>query len=157
MSRRLYRSSTNKVIAGICGGLGEHLDVDPTLMRLIVVVGALASFGAVVIFYLIAWIILPLPAPGEDVSDPVAGSDPFVPKTRSGWRVYLPGVILVVIGVMFLLPAYLPWFEWQDLWPLLLVLLGAMLILRSGRASRTSDIPPVDGPGSQRRDGGMNP
>jgi hypothetical protein len=58
---------------------------------------------------------------------------------------------------MFLLPAYLPWFEWQDLWPLLLVLLGAMLILRSGRASRTSDIPPVDGPGSQRRDGGMNP
>ena len=144
------------MIAGICGGLGEHLDVDPTLMRLIVVVAALASFGAVVVFYFIAWIVLPLPAPGEIVSEPVAG-DPFVPKTRSGWRVYLPGMILVVIGVMFLLPEYLPWFEWHDLWPLLLVVLGLMLILRNGRSTGSTTVPPVDRPGTQSGDGGMHP
>ena len=61
----LMRSSTNTRLAGVCGGLGEYFDVDPTLVRLIWVL--VTVFSALVVgslFYLIAWIVMPLaPAP----------------------------------------------------------------------------------------------
>jgi len=58
--KKLYRSTTNKKIAGVCGGIGELMDVDPTIIRLIVVVLALAT-GIIPFFigYLIAWWIVP--------------------------------------------------------------------------------------------------
>jgi len=58
--RRLYRSDTNKKIAGICGGIGELLDTDPTIVRLIVLlVGLVTGILPFVIAYLIAWWIVP--------------------------------------------------------------------------------------------------
>ena len=58
MQKQLYRSNTNSMIAGVCGGLGEYFDVDPTLVRLIAVV--LFFAGAVgLLAYLLAWIIVP--------------------------------------------------------------------------------------------------
>lgn len=56
--KKLYRSSDNRMIAGICGGLGEYFDVDPTIIRLIAAAGALMGFG--IVAYLVAWIIIPL-------------------------------------------------------------------------------------------------
>ncbi len=60
MERRLYRSNTDKMFAGVCGGLGKYLDVDPTLIRLLFVLAVLAGFGSGVVFYLILMIIMPL-------------------------------------------------------------------------------------------------
>jgi phage shock protein C len=57
--KRLYRSKTERVLGGVCGGLGEHLDVDPTVIRLVWVVIALLSLGTGLLIYLIAWIIVP--------------------------------------------------------------------------------------------------
>jgi phage shock protein C len=57
---RLYRSQTNKKIAGICGGIGEAMDVDPTIVRLVtVILGVVTGFIPVGIGYLIAWAIVP--------------------------------------------------------------------------------------------------
>jgi phage shock protein C len=56
--KRLYRSDKNKILGGVCGGIGEYLDVDPTLIRLIWIMFALV-FGSGVIAYIIAWIIIP--------------------------------------------------------------------------------------------------
>ncbi len=58
MDKKLYRSITDKKIAGVCGGLGEYFDVDPTLIRLIWLVLVLAA-GTSVLAYIIAWIIIP--------------------------------------------------------------------------------------------------
>ncbi len=58
MDKRLYRSTENKMIAGVCGGLGEYFDIDPTIVRLIVVASALAAGGGLVA-YILAWIIIP--------------------------------------------------------------------------------------------------
>lgn len=58
--KRLCRSYTDKKIAGVCGGLGEYLNIDPTIIRLLAVVGGLVT--ALVPFfvgYIIAWIIVP--------------------------------------------------------------------------------------------------
>lgn len=153
MTRRMYRSNSNKVIGGVCGGMGEYFDVDPTLLRLIAVVGALATGGLIILAYLLAWIILPQPFPGQ----PTAEFTPAAPRPRSRWGTYLPGLILVVIGGLLLLREYVYWFSFHDLWPILLVLLGLILILRNGRTSeptRTSGEPPPDVPDPNRDDGG---
>jgi phage shock protein C len=57
--KRLYRSREERMLGGVCGGLGEHIDVDPTIIRLVWVVVTLLSCGIGIIFYLIAWIIIP--------------------------------------------------------------------------------------------------
>lgn len=57
--RRLYRSKTQRMLGGVCGGIGEHLDVDPTVIRLVWAVLALLSVGIGIIAYIIAWIIVP--------------------------------------------------------------------------------------------------
>jgi phage shock protein C len=56
--RRLYRSRSNRVVAGVCGGIAEYFGWSPTVVRLAV----LASFilpGTQIIFYLVAWIVMP--------------------------------------------------------------------------------------------------
>ena len=58
-NRRLHRSSKDKMICGVCGGLGECLDVDPTLIRLIWVLLTCWA-GMSILAYLIAAIIIPM-------------------------------------------------------------------------------------------------
>jgi phage shock protein C len=58
MDKRLYRSNEHRMIAGVCGGLAEYFDMDPTIVRLIVVAAALAA-GTGVLAYILAWIIIP--------------------------------------------------------------------------------------------------
>ncbi|MEW8973614.1 MAG: PspC domain-containing protein [Tissierellaceae bacterium] len=61
MDKRLYRSTTNKMVAGVCGGIGEYFNVDPTIIRLAWVFLSipLAIFGGV-FAYIIATIIIPV-------------------------------------------------------------------------------------------------
>jgi len=61
MDRRLYLSETDKKIGGVCGGLGEYFHVDPTLIRLLVVILTFMSAGGGILVYLIAWAIIPRP------------------------------------------------------------------------------------------------
>ena len=56
--KKLYRSEKNKVIGGVCGGLGEYLGIDPVILRIIAVV-LIFAHGAGLILYLIAWICMP--------------------------------------------------------------------------------------------------
>lgn len=56
--KKLYRSKTNHIIGGVCGGIGEYLDVDPTVIRLIWA-GGTFLYGAGLLAYIAAWIIIP--------------------------------------------------------------------------------------------------
>lgn len=55
--KKLYRSSTDKVFLGVCGGIGEYLNVDPTVIRLLAVL--LGFTGGGVVAYLVAAVIMP--------------------------------------------------------------------------------------------------
>ena len=57
LGKKLYRSETNRMICGVCGGIGEYLNVDPTIIRLIWAV--FACMGAGVVAYFIAAVIIP--------------------------------------------------------------------------------------------------
>ncbi len=57
--RKLYRSISQRQIGGVCGGLGEYLNVDPTIMRLIFVAGFFLTGSLTFWAYLIMWIVVP--------------------------------------------------------------------------------------------------
>lgn len=59
MDRKIYLSDTNKKVGGVCGGIGEYFNIDPTLIRLIWVVITLMTWGTGIVAYLIAWAVIP--------------------------------------------------------------------------------------------------
>lgn len=58
-TRKLVRSTLDKKIAGICGGLGEYFNVDPTVMRILFVAGFFLTGSLVFWLYLVLWIVIP--------------------------------------------------------------------------------------------------
>ena len=57
LNRKLYRSNTNRMLCGVCGGIGEYLGIDPTLIRLLWAL--VACSGAGIVVYFLAAIIIP--------------------------------------------------------------------------------------------------
>jgi phage shock protein C len=117
--RLLRRSSDDRLLAGVCGGLGRYLGVDPVLLRIAAVVLALAN-GLGLVAYVIAWIVIPEERSGQ----PAAGARP--PRQEMG-RLVLGGS-LVVLGLVLLLDRLAP--DLQRLfWPLAVVAAGAAIML----------------------------
>ena len=60
MAKRLYRSTSQKMLAGVCGGLAEYFDVDVTIIRLLLAgLGMVTAVLPMFFFYIVAWIIIP--------------------------------------------------------------------------------------------------
>ncbi|BBI35181.1 PspC domain-containing protein [Cohnella abietis] len=76
--RKLYRSTRDKKLFGVCGGLAEYLGVDATLLRILLVVVAVFSAGSVVVVYIIAGFVIPL----EPTYGGGFGANPY----DQGWR-----------------------------------------------------------------------
>ncbi len=119
---RLRRSRTDKVIGGVCGGLGAYLGVDPVWLRIAFVALALGG-GSGVLLYVIAWIAIP----EEDDETPIVPREP----SPSGAGIIV-GSVLVLIGMIALIRRYVP--ELTDLtWPIVLIVVGGVLVLRRWR------------------------
>ena len=73
--KRLYRSQRNRVIAGVCGGIGEYFNLDPVVVRILWLVAVL-GFGTGVLAYFICWLVIPN-APEVIVTpdDPIEGAE----------------------------------------------------------------------------------
>jgi phage shock protein C len=120
MEKKLYRSRANSMIAGICGGLGEYLSVDPTILRVVAVLLVFAD-GIGLLAYLIGWIIIP--------RRPMMEAE-VITVERSKLSVLLPGLALIVVGLIFLLNNLFPWFRFGYLWPVILIVVGIALLLK---------------------------
>lgn len=57
--RRLTRSQRESMLGGVAGGIAEYLDIDPTIVRLLLVLGTLATGPGVPLLYVIAWVVMP--------------------------------------------------------------------------------------------------
>ncbi len=136
--RRLYRSRSNRVISGVCGGIAEHYGSDPTMVRLLAVI--LDVFTGVIpllLAYLIAAIVIP---EGDAVArtgvmPPAAGGPPMgQPATAvdPGRVGLIFGVILVTVGLAAYARQVLD-IEWDQVWPLMLIAFGGLLLLGSIR------------------------
>lgn len=128
---RLYRSKTDKVIGGVAGGLGDYLNIDPVIVRIIFVL--LAVFGGSgVLVYIILWIVIPTrmitfgidETPQESVNVEV---DPQAAQRRTNTGL-VAGIVLIVFGLLFLADQLIPYYRLWDFWPVLLILVGVLLI-----------------------------
>jgi phage shock protein PspC (stress-responsive transcriptional regulator) len=145
MAKRLYRSSKSKVLGGVCGGLGEYFDIDPTLIRLFAVLALFFSDGAVFVAYIVAWIIMPLNETSVATSEERTQKTPASPASEipndPTWHSFLPGVILIALGALLLVREYFYWYDWGDFWPVLLIVLGLALIVFKGTNRGRADVP----------------
>lgn len=57
--KRLTRRTDDRMIAGVCSGIAAYFDVDPTVVRLLAVAGAILGFGTVAVVYLVLWVVVP--------------------------------------------------------------------------------------------------
>ncbi len=132
--RRLYRSTDDRKVAGVCGGLGDYFGVDPVLFRLAFVLGTV--FGGVgLLAYVIGWLVLPERSGGRQ---PRVADD----EERRWGGPAVVGAILVIVGILTLLDSS-SWFGFgidgpELFWPLALVGGGAWLLLRERGTSESS-------------------
>lgn len=134
MDKRLYRSTEHKVVGGVCGGLGEYFDLDPALIRIFAVLLFFAS-GVGFLAYLIAWVIIPVrPYDVEIVK---------AERESTSWHKYLPGLILIGIGLVLVVRESWYWFDMDIFWPGLLIV-GGLLLIFSGR-KKTPLEEPING------------
>jgi len=148
MHHKLYRSRTDEILGGVCGGLGDYFGIDSNLIRLIFVILALVN-GVGVLIYLALWLIVPR----EDFVDISAqewirtGAEEMAGKARA-WgdevgrasqRSNQPagviiGGILIALGVIMLLRNLgilrAAWLRFDILWPVLLVVCGIVILWR---------------------------
>lgn len=127
----LYRSRENKIIAGVAGGMAEYAHLDVALVRLIWVLAFFAG-GAGFLAYIICWIVIP-ESRTESGDSPVnyaqqTDSEQDVLEQRSIRR-RNAGLVLIVLGLVFLIKNIVPEYYWDKAWPLLLVLLGLYILL----------------------------
>jgi phage shock protein PspC (stress-responsive transcriptional regulator) len=158
MNRRLYRSRTDTVIAGVAAGLANYLNADPALVRIAWAILVPLTGGAALLAYIVAWIVVPeeprgvapLVSPGEagsaDMPDasvatgdqPTSAWAPPEPIHRergSGNAALVVGAGLVVVGLWFLLREYLPDFDWGLVWPIVIVGIGVLILVSGTRRS----------------------
>lgn len=158
MVRRLFRSRTQRVIGGVCGGLGEYFNIDPALIRVIFGILALIN-GLGIVAYLAMWLVFPRQVPAEEPeSTDKAANGPkkkdadekmeplFKPRAQ---RPFWLGILLIVLGVGWIfsnlfesvmVPIFqistgsipFPFVWWpltKEAWPLSLIFGGILILL----------------------------
>lgn len=136
MEKKLYKSANDKVLAGVCGGIGEYFAVDSVIIRLLWVVFTLMG-GAGLIAYIIAAIIMPANPSYSDLTESYTRTEESgyngERRSSSGSGAMILGVILVVFGVFVLVKDFIPYIPWipRDFIPAaILIGLGIFFIVR---------------------------
>jgi phage shock protein PspC (stress-responsive transcriptional regulator) len=153
--KRLYRSITDRKLAGVAGGLAEYFVMDPLLIRLAFVLLTLAGGGGFLI-YIILWIVTPdnpirisqpINQPDQYAqqttdNNPDFTADPMnsgttatstpVPQTKERKNGSLiGGLVLITLGALFLADELIPQVNFGDLWPVILIVIGIGLLVNT--------------------------
>jgi phage shock protein C len=145
MSKRLYRSKENSVIAGVCGGIAEYMDIDPTIVRLAWVIFALC-FGSGILAYIVCIFVIP-ERPAYHLNDTdkatvdvtVQNDSADYPDDRyrdndNGRRSRnLAGILLICLGGVLLARRWLYWIDFSRYWPVILIVIGIYIIVGGRR------------------------
>ena len=157
MEKRLYRSQSDRMIWGVCGGLAKYFDMDPTLVRIIFVLLLFAN-GVGVVAYIIMAIVVPLEGSktvepketvkenmeeikktanelGREISATFAGENKTETTDTSHQRRNMLGIAIIVVGILILMGSLnlFWWFRWGYLWPVILIAIGVIIIFGARR------------------------
>ncbi len=132
-TRKLYRSQSNRMIGGVCGGMAEYFNIDPNLMRLLWVVLVFLG-GSGIILYLASLIIIP--------NNP----EQTIPENRENMikdKSLFWGSLLIIIGGFLLLKqlglfySFRFWhIPWQSIWAVILIVAGGALLFNKSKATQ---------------------
>jgi phage shock protein PspC (stress-responsive transcriptional regulator) len=156
---RLERSDTNRVLAGVCGGIAEYLVVDATVVRVVFVVTAVVTFGLGVLLYIVLLILMPQPGQPAPFIKPsasgtatdttarmegdsaapqttVAPVDPAVREAEAERRRMAFGYVLIALGFVFLLGnvGAFRFVQWNVVWPIVLIGIGVLFLVQRVRS-----------------------
>lgn len=132
-SRKLYRSGTDYILAGVAGGLAHYLNVDPVIIRLVFVALTFGGGSGIIIYIVLAFILPKEPGEATPVNreDKVVQADNIGVSGKSDSGHNLVAMILILLGVILLSNQLIPnWFRWDIFWPLAIILAGVYLLLR---------------------------
>jgi phage shock protein C len=165
---RLYRTGDDKVLAGVAGGIARQYDWDPSLVRIVWVLAAIATGGIAVIVYIVMALVVPYapvgyawpaataPEPWPQGASGTTGTNAAsaasaaaaTSGTSGGSRHrdhrgrhptgLVLGLILVAVGVVFLVRELLPAIDIAISWPVIAVVFGIALIVLSIRPRRSA-------------------
>lgn len=124
--RLLRRARDDRVIGGVCGGLGRYLGVDPVLLRIAFVILAVAGGGGLLL-YVIAWILIPEQREGEDLGT-------IRPSSVDSTRLVVGGA-LIAVGTILLLNLSIPRLG-RYFWPLALIAVGVAVVIQASASRR---------------------
>lgn len=132
--KKLYRSKENKMVAGVCGGLGEYFNTDPVWIRLAAVLLALMD-GVGIIVYIIAWIIIPVNpkqkgAKTTEAEKAVEKAQKALKSKNEEDKSYLFGMFIIGLGAILLIRNVFDWIDDGIIWALALIALGFYLLMR---------------------------
>lgn len=121
--REIRRSRADRVLGGVAAGIAHYFGIDAVLVRLGFVLLTIAG-GSGILLYLIAWLIIPEEAEGEERA-PVRSTGPALDAATT--RLVLGGALIAIGGIM-LASRFIPYFS-QVFWPLVFVVAGAAVIM----------------------------
>ena len=132
-NKKLYRSQTNRMLGGVCGGIAEYFSIDPNLVRLIwVAISLLGGFGVLV--YIASLFIVP----NNPDQTPVENAERLIKDKYMFW-----GSLLIIVGIFLILRqtglfyAFNFWhIPWQSVWAILLIGIGILLLLNRQKAAK---------------------
>lgn len=128
-NKRLERDLQNKVLGGVCSGLGNYFDMGPTFWRVLFFFLFFAGLSGLLI-YIVLWIVMPAmtvqPANAVDGMDATGNADE-IKRSHNGQMV--TGLTLIAIGAISLIARYVPQISWRLIWPVILIVVGIILIV----------------------------
>lgn len=129
-NKRLERDLQNRVLGGVCSGLGNYFEVDPTIWRVLFFILFWLGLSGLLI-YIILWMVMPAGQTQSNHSsfaqDAEVVSEDGEPKRSRGNMT--AGLILIGIGAIALLARYIPQISWHTIWPVILIGIGIYLII----------------------------
>ncbi|MDD4859210.1 MAG: PspC domain-containing protein [Dehalococcoidales bacterium] len=157
MDKRLYRSRSDRIIWGVCGGLAEYFKIDPTIVRLVFVLLALAN-GVGIVIYLVMAVVVPLKGSkvgtpqetvrenvveiketaeefGKEIRSTFEGEEKADVSNNSQQRRNILGIAIIIIGVIILMSTLnlFRWLNWGYLWSIILIIIGLIIIFVTGK------------------------
>ena len=141
VSKKIYRSEEDRMLAGVAGGIGEYFEVDSTIVRIILVLLTIFG-GSGILIYFVLWVLMPSESHVNKTSDDTIRANAKEMKAKAknfadefrdlnsgdrpkSWL----GIIIIVIGILFLTDN-LGFLKFHLFWPLILIAIGILLLMK---------------------------